>query len=143
LAYAYHLYFCYRDYEQAEKHLQIAKTVLPNDPEALELQAFMDRRQGRYKEAVQGLKNALELDPQNPQPNSDLAVTLWALRQFRDAEEVYDRLIKLLPDQPSLEIEKAWFITLMETGDDSKLKAIIGDPQTSALPDRVVVSTIE
>jgi TolB-like protein/Tfp pilus assembly protein PilF len=141
LAYAYHLYFCYRDYEKAEKHLQIAKTGLPNDPEALELHAFMERRQDRYQEAVKGLKAALELDPRNPQPNSDLAVTLWALRRFREAAEVYDRLIKLVPDQPSLKIEEEWFITLMETGNDTKLQAIIGDPQTSALPDRVIVST--
>jgi TolB-like protein/Flp pilus assembly protein TadD len=141
LAYAYHLYFCYRDYQQAEKHLQIAKAGLPNDPEALELQAFMDRRQGRFQEAVTGLKSALELDPRNPQPNSDLAQTLLGLRQFRDAEQAYDRLIRLVPDQPSPKIEKEWFITLMETGDDTTLQAIIGDPQTSALPDRVVVST--
>jgi tetratricopeptide (TPR) repeat protein len=123
LAYAYHLYFCYRDYEQAEKHLRIAKTGLPNDPEALELQALMDRRQGRFQEAVTGLKAALELDPRNPQPNSDLAVTLLGLRQFRDAGQAYDRLIKLVPDQPSPKIEKEWFITLLETGDDTKLQS--------------------
>jgi len=141
LAYAYHLYFCYRDYPQAEKHLRVAKAGLPNDPEVLELQAFMDRRQGRFQEAVTGLKAALELDPRNPQPNSDLAATLLGLRQFRDAEQAYDRLIKLVPDQPSPKIEKEWFITLLETGDDTKLQAILGDPQTSALPDRVVMST--
>ena len=141
LAYAYHLYFCYRDYQQAEKHLQIAKAGLPNDPEALELQAFMDRRLGRFQEAVTGLKAALELDPRNPQPNSDLAATLLGMRQFRDAEQAYDRLIKLVPDQPSPKIEKEWFITLLETGDDTKLQAILGDPQSSALPDRVVTST--
>jgi TolB-like protein/Flp pilus assembly protein TadD len=140
LAYAYHLYFCYRDYEQARKHLEMAKAGLPNNPQAIELQAFMDRRQGHFQEAVNGIKAALELDPQNPEPLSDLAFTLWAMRQFREAGEVYDRLISLVPDQPSLKIEKLYFLTFMETGDVTKLQAAIDALYTSAQTDREIVS---
>jgi TolB-like protein/Flp pilus assembly protein TadD len=140
LAYAYHLYFCYRDYEQARKHLEMAKAGLPNNAQALELQAFMDRRQGHFQEAVNGIKAALELDPQNPEPLSDLAFTLWAMRQFHEAGEVYDRLISLVPDQPSLKIEKLYFLTFMETGDVTKLQAAIDALYTSAQTDREIVS---
>jgi TolB-like protein len=140
LAYAYHLYFCYRDYDQALKHLEIAKTGLPNNPEAIELQGFMDRRQGRFQEAVSEFKAALELDPQNPQGISDLAFTLTSLRQFNAAREVYDRLIKLAPDQPALKIEKEYFTTFMETGDDTMLQAAIGELPNSASTDREIVS---
>jgi len=140
LAYAYHLYFCYRDYEQARKHLETAKAGLPNNPQAIELQAFMDRRQGHFQEAVKGLKAALELDPQNPEPLEDLAFTLWAMRQFREAGEVYDRLISLVPDQPSLKIEKLEFVTFMETGDVTELQAAIDALHTSTPTDREIVS---
>jgi TolB-like protein/Tfp pilus assembly protein PilF len=140
LAYAYHLYFCYRDFEQARRHLETAKAGLPNSPQAIELQAFMDRRQGHFKEAVNGIKAALELDPQNTQSLSDLAFTFWTMRQFRDAGEVYDRLIDLVPDQPSLKVEKQWFVTFMETGDRTKLEAIIDGLHTSALTDPEILS---
>jgi TolB-like protein/Tfp pilus assembly protein PilF len=140
LAYAYHLYFCYRDYEQARKHLETAKAGLPNNPQAIELQAFMDRRQGHFQEAVNGIKAALELDPQNPGPLEDLAFTLWAMRQFREAGEVYDRLISLVPDQPSLKIEKLEFVTFLETGDVTKLQAAVEALHTSAPTDREIVS---
>jgi TolB-like protein len=140
LAYAYHLYFCYRHYEQARKHLETAKAGLPNNPQAIELQAFMDRRQGHFQEAVKGLKAALELDPQNPEPLEDLAFTLWAMRQFREAGEVYDRLISLVPDQPSLKIEKLEFVTFMETGDVTELQAAIDALHTSTPTDREIVS---
>ena len=141
LAYAYHLYFCYRDYDQARKHLEIAKTGLPNNPEAIELQAFMDRRLGRFQEAVNEFKAALELDPQNPEGISDLAFTLVCLRQFKAASEVYDRLIKLVPDQAALKVEKEWFTTWLETGDETKLQAAIGEVPKSVSTDREIVST--
>jgi TolB-like protein len=140
LAYAYHLYFCYRDYEQARKHLERAKAGLPNNPQAIELQAFMDRRQGHFQEAVNGIKAALELDPQNPEPLADLAFTLWTMRQFPQAGEVYDRLISLVPDQPSLKIEKLEFVTFLETGDITKLQPAIDALYTSAPMDREILS---
>jgi TolB-like protein/Flp pilus assembly protein TadD len=141
LAYAYHLYFCYRDYDQARKHLDIAKTGLPNNPGAIELQGFMDRRQGRFQEAVNEFKAALEVDPQNPKGISELAYTLSCLRQFKAAGEVYDRLIKLVPDQAALKVEKESYTTLLETGDDTKLQAAIGELPESASTDPEIVST--
>jgi TolB-like protein/Tfp pilus assembly protein PilF len=140
LAYAYHLYFCYRDYEQGRRHLEMAKAGLPNSSQAIELEAFMDRRQGHFQEAVKGIKAALELDPQNAQPLSDLAFTFWAMRRFRDAGEVYDRLINLVPDQPSLKVEKQYFVTFMETGDDTKLEATINELRASAPTDLELLS---
>ena len=46
LAYSYHLYRVYRDYERARVQLAIAKRGLPNAAEAIALEAYMDRRQG-------------------------------------------------------------------------------------------------
>jgi len=41
------------------------------------------------------------------------------LRQFRAAEQAYDRLIALLPDHPTLKVQKAIDISFQETGDDT------------------------
>src|SRR5258708_6007435 len=121
LAYGYHLYFCYRDYERASIQLAIAKPGLPNSTDVVELPAFIDRRQGRFDKAVQGFTAALQLDPRSADPILDLAYTLYAMRQFRAAAEAYDRLIALVPDNPGYKIEKGRFVTFMETagGEDN------------------------
>jgi TolB-like protein/Tfp pilus assembly protein PilF len=140
LTYAYHLYFCYRDYERARVQLAIAKPGLPNNSDATELPAFIDRRQGHFEKAVQEFKEALALDPQNPNPISDLAYTLYAMREFRASEEVYDQLINRVPDQPMLKIQKEWFITFMKTGNDSAVRSAVAELPASTAMDRGVSS---
>jgi hypothetical protein len=54
LAYAYHLYGVYRDYEQARVELAIARRGLPNDVEAIVGAAWIDRRQGNGKKRSGG-----------------------------------------------------------------------------------------
>ncbi len=140
LTYAYHLYFCYRDYERARVQLAIAKRGLPNNSDATELPAFIDRRQGHFEKAVQEFREALALDPQNPNPISDLAYTLYAMREFRASEEVYDQLINRVPDQPMLKIQKEWFINFMKTGDDSAVRSAVAELPVSTAMDRGVSS---
>jgi len=140
LTYAYHLYFCYRDYERARVQLAIAKPGLPNNSDAAELPALMDRRQGHFEKAVQELKEALTLDPRNPNPISDLAFTLYAMRQFREAGQAYDQLIDRVPDQPMLKVQKEWFVTFMKTGDDTGARSAIAQLPTSTAKDRGVLS---
>ena len=65
LGYAYHLYFCYRDYDRSLAHLRIARVGMPNNADAIAFPAYIDRRQGRFEQAVQELRAALELDPHN------------------------------------------------------------------------------
>jgi TolB-like protein/Tfp pilus assembly protein PilF len=136
LTYAYHLYFCYRDYERARVQLAIAKPGLPNNSDAIELPAFIDRRQGHFEKAVQGFKEALALDPRNPDPISDLAYTLYAMREFRAAEEVYDQLINRVPDQPMLKVQKEWFVTFMKTGDNTRVRSAIPELPAATAKDR-------
>ena len=140
LTYAYHLYFCYRDYERARVQLAISKPELPNNSDATELPAFIDRRQGHFEKAVQEFREALALDPRNPNPISDLAFTLYAMREFRASEEVYDQLINRVPDQPMLKIQKEWFITFMKTGDDSAVRSAVAELPPSTATDRGVSS---
>jgi hypothetical protein len=52
-AYATHLYIGCRDYERARVQLAIARRSMPNNTEAMVLQAFMDRRQGSFEKAIQ------------------------------------------------------------------------------------------
>jgi len=140
LAYAYHLYFCYRDYERASAQLAIAKPGLPNSTDALELPAFIDRRQGRFEKAVQGFSAALQLDPRNANPMLDLAYTLFVTRSFRAASIAYDRLIAFVPDELAYKIEKEQFVTFMETGDETGLRQAISQTPISAALSRGAIT---
>jgi serine/threonine protein kinase/tetratricopeptide (TPR) repeat protein len=139
LTYAYHLYFGYQDYERVRLQLAIARRGLPNNYEAIALQAYIDRRQGNFEKAIDEFNEAITLDPRNPAPISDLAYTLYAARQFRASEQVYDRLIDLVPDQPMLKVQKEWFVSFMKTGDDAMVLSAIAALPASMTEDRGVL----
>ena len=52
LALALHLYWGYFDYDRARAELAIARRTLPNNPQVFEVSAWIDRRQGRWSDAV-------------------------------------------------------------------------------------------
>jgi tetratricopeptide (TPR) repeat protein len=76
LGYAYHVYFCYQDYDKARAHLRIAKAGLPNSADNFLLPGYIDRMQGRFEQAAQEFRAALELDPHNPGTFLDLGLPL-------------------------------------------------------------------
>ena len=124
LAYAFHLFRGYRDYERARVQLAIARRGLPNDAEAMSLEASMDRRQGQFGKAIQAFKDAVARDPENSDFVERLAFTLQQSRQFREAEKMFDRLVELVPDEPILKTRKP-LSHYLETGDDSAVRAAI------------------
>ena len=137
-AYAHHLYVGYRDYERARVQLAIARRGMPNNAEAMTLQAFMDRRQGNFDKAIQELKAAITLDPRNPM--AELPNTLQMARQLSAAGEAYDRAIDLAPDHPILKVLKAYYVTLAKTGDDTAFRSALAALPASMAEDRDVVT---
>jgi serine/threonine protein kinase len=124
LAYAQYLYNAYRDYERARVQLAIAKRSLVNNPEAILLEAAIDRRQGNLEKAIERLNELIAFDPGNSAAISVLAGTLMGARQYHAAEQAYDRLIALIPDRPILRIEKA-FVNFLKTGDNTAMHSAI------------------
>jgi serine/threonine protein kinase/Tfp pilus assembly protein PilF len=124
LAYAQYLYNAYRDYERARVQLAIAKRSLVNNPEAILLEAAIDRRQGNLEKAIERLNELIAFDPGNSAAISILAGTLMGARQYRAAEQAYDRLTALIPDRPILRIEKA-FVSFLKTGDNTAMHSAI------------------
>jgi TolB-like protein/Flp pilus assembly protein TadD len=140
LAYANHLYRGYRDYERARTHLNIAKRGLPNNAEAIYLEALMDRRQGEFNKSVQFFNEAIKLDPQNTQPIFDLAETLSYTRQFSAAEPVWNQLIDLRPDKAIVRAQKEACNTIQRTADDTSYRSLLDSLSTSMADDRTILS---
>ena len=124
LAAAGHLYDCYRDYEKARAHLAIAERYLPNSAKALILTGYIDRGQGRWVESTKAFERACNLDPENPVALIQLGANYGYIRQYRDQERIYARLIALEPENPNVKLRRAW-ISLEEKADLSEWRAAL------------------
>jgi tetratricopeptide (TPR) repeat protein len=98
LALGWHLYWGYSDYDRARTELALAQQNLPNNPRAYELSGLIDRRQGRWAEAIQNFERACELDPRNGSYLITLGTTYFWLRDYDQMARVLDRSIALRPD---------------------------------------------
>jgi len=102
------LYRCYLDYDRARPELALAGRALPNNGQVLALTSFIDRRQSRWQEAVQGLERALELDPRNWYYLQQVSLSYHFLRRYADETAALDRVIAILPDDPISKVARAW-----------------------------------
>jgi TolB-like protein/Tfp pilus assembly protein PilF len=97
LAQADYAYHGFRDYDRARAELDRARDLLPNDVDALDLTALIDRRQGRWAEATRTLERAAELDPLNFGLLSDAATTAAVWRRYPEAARLFERALKISP----------------------------------------------
>jgi TolB-like protein/Tfp pilus assembly protein PilF len=108
LALAQHLYWGYRDYDRARQELAIARRALPNDPLALVLAGYIDRRQSRWDESTQELERALELDPRNLFILQQMSYNYEYLRRFNDVATVLDRVVSINPSDVTTRAQRAY-----------------------------------
>jgi TolB-like protein len=102
------LYRCYLDYDRARPELALAQRALPNNAQVLALTSFIDRRQSRWREAVQGLERALELDPRNWYYLQQISLSYHFLRRYADEAAALDRVNTILPDDLVSRVARAW-----------------------------------
>src|SRR5438067_7433995 len=107
LALAVHRYWGYFDYDRALAELASARRTLPNDPEILYFSALIDRRQGRWSDAVRNLERASELDPRNAFTLNSLAAIYYFVRAYQQCGEAKDRVIALQPNDARIKLERA------------------------------------
>jgi TolB-like protein/Tfp pilus assembly protein PilF len=104
LAQAIHFYWGYRDYDGARKESAKAQAALPNNARIFQVLGRIDRRQGRWDEAVRNFERALDLDPRNEDHLTDLASTYWALRRNGEATALDKRALALQPQSAFLRV---------------------------------------
>jgi TolB-like protein/DNA-binding winged helix-turn-helix (wHTH) protein/Tfp pilus assembly protein PilF len=91
LAMGYVLYYGHRDYGNALAEFELARSGLPNDAGVVGAIAYLQRRQGRWLEAMDGFEKAAAFDPRNPEWPNMIADTLVILRDYKRAEAAYER----------------------------------------------------
>jgi serine/threonine protein kinase len=98
LARAWNLYWGYLDYEDALAEVETAGQTLPNDPRLFQLKAFIERRQGRWEEAIRSFERASALDPRNFFTLQQIARSYEFLRRYAEEELTLDRILAIDPN---------------------------------------------
>ena len=131
LAAALHMIVGDGNYESARQQIAIAEKASPNNPSVFWFRAGIDGRQGHWQEAMRNNEKAAILEPRHPKILLDLEEDYLALRRFRQAEQIHDRLIELRPDDPGLKISKAYLFILGEKADLKNYLAVFGTVPSS------------
>ena len=87
------------DVDAAEKELTIAAAGLPGRVDVYSLRAFVERRTGRWKEALRDVVKAAGLDPRDPATAEGLAEVYIPLRRYDEVQRLIDHMIAAAPEK--------------------------------------------
>jgi serine/threonine protein kinase/tetratricopeptide (TPR) repeat protein len=124
LALGWYHYHGYLDYEQALEQFAIVQKQQPDNTDLSLGIAAVQRRQGKFEEAIINFKKASELDPRSSQLAFNAGETYALLRNYTQAEPYFDHAISLTPDWPRPHVYKA-LLYLRRNGDTEKARAIL------------------
>jgi tetratricopeptide (TPR) repeat protein len=97
-ALGYYYYWGQRNFELALSEFSLAAHGRPNDPQLLTGIGLVLRRQGRWRESIEALQRAADMEPENHESALDLASTLARMRRYSEAVDQCRRAIDLVPD---------------------------------------------
>src|SRR5262249_41428084 len=92
LAMALHFYHGYSNYDRARDELAVAVRTLPNDARIFQWSGNINRRQGRWGDAVRNHERAVELDPRNVGALNSAQSTYELIRDYTRERAIVDRL---------------------------------------------------
>jgi len=124
LALAYYYYFGYRDYELARTEIAIAQQATPNDAEVWDAAGAIDRRQGRWEQAIPNFEKARQLDPRNNSVIWNLAETYACVGRYAEAASTLADAWECCPDAHFFSLAHA-AIDLKTNGDSAPLRAAL------------------
>jgi TolB-like protein/Tfp pilus assembly protein PilF len=124
LAHAIHFYWGYLNYDRAREELDKAQRALPNNAQIFHFLGLIDRRQGRWDDAIRSLERAVDLDPRNFRTIPDLGETYFNLSRYEEAIAMVYRALALEPRSISF---RTWLalIALHARGDMAPLRAVV------------------
>ena len=124
LAQAAYYYQGDRDYDQARTALDVASRMLPNNSEIFQWSAAIDRKRGKWDDALVELQRAIELDPHNPEVLQDLLYTYQSLRQYSEAERIVERGLAAFPES-AIEFQLSKLEIAFARGDTQTCRTIL------------------
>lgn len=124
IALGYYWYHDRLDYAPALDEFEAARRLQPNNGELLGAIGAVERRQGRWEEALRRIGDAAELDPRSKNRQFELGTTQYYTRRYDEAARSFDRAIALAPDWPPPYAYKSWLATAAH-GDLAGARAVV------------------
>jgi TolB-like protein/class 3 adenylate cyclase/Flp pilus assembly protein TadD len=93
--YAYH---GFRDYETGRREFELAQRSLPNSSRLYLYTGVIDRRQGRWSDAIKNVDRAVELDPRNFLVAEEAAFTHGGVGHSAESAKLLQKAVELSPN---------------------------------------------
>ncbi len=116
LALGFYYYWGYRRYADAGAQFERVLQLAPNNVQALGGLAFIDRRRGRWPQALATLKQALLISPRDAYLLGQYGWTLCIVRRYREAERQLSRALAIEPGKTDNQ-DGLWRTRLIGMGD--------------------------
>lgn len=117
-------YYGSRDYDRAVQEYEAVRAMRPSQAEAIAAIGYIERRQGKWEEALTHFEEALELNPRDIRLIQPLGRTCVRMRRFPEAERFLDRAIALSPQLAMPYVEKA-ILYLNWDGDAERARSVM------------------
>ena len=139
-AFGWYYYYGSRDYTAALEHFEFVRSREPNNVDALSRIGFIQRRLGKWDEAMEAIAKAIELDPQNSNLLIAQGQTYLRLRRYREAERHFDRAISLAPNVAAPYVEQAR-LYLLRDGNIERVQELFQESRGRVEPAAWVLGT--
>jgi len=124
LALGEYYYRGHLNYELALEQYAIVRRIQPNNSELLTNIGLVQRRQGKFEQALASLERAYDLNP-FPTQLYHVALTSMLMRNYADAEDCYERIISLAPDDlVNTYWDKAWLYLCWQGSTENARKTL-------------------
>ena len=112
------------DYERALAEFEVVRKQQPNNGDLVFAIAAVQRRQGRWDEALKNFVRAVELDPRSSVTHFNLGETYGLLRDYDRAVREYDVAMAIAPDWSTVYPAKAKALLASGAGVDDARQAL-------------------
>ena len=129
LALGFYYYHGHLDYDHALEQFTLAERRQPNNSEMAAAIGFVQRRQGKWEEALASLRKAADLDPRSNENMENLGETFLALGRLPEAEQYFDRAQSLTPDWAFIYVYRGW-LALAGSGDVDRARRVLAEGAT-------------
>jgi tetratricopeptide (TPR) repeat protein len=122
LALAHFEYWGRYNYERALQELETARPGLP--AETINLIGAIQRRQGKFDDAIRSQYDAVRIDPRSPRELAELTISLLYACRYEEADRVVERALAIAPNFAVASVFKA-LIHEKWKGDTELAKAVL------------------
>jgi serine/threonine-protein kinase len=133
------IYWMDQDYDRALEQFAIASRLSPSNADTRRLIAAIERRQGKWQQALDAYQRVATIDPQNPNTARELMYTNTSMRRWPEAARWAERMRALAPTSIVAKIQSG-YIDFEWKGDTRLLKSLIDQVPAGVDPDGSVTA---